>query len=471
MKKRIVRLVLPVILAIGAVGILMVGYGYAATIAIDTFDVGVEIGGNEYSAVVCDRADMDGCEIYVPPPVHLTYTIPNSDSFRVTTVLGGERDMIVTHTTGGGDVEFRVDANNRNVLDVSQVSATAGRGQIQWDGIDGSPLLDNIGLGGLDLTDSGTNDGFQLHLGFSDGDFDLVLSVYTGTNSSSYTLNLTDPIAAPGRIFLLPFDDFTVVDGSGADFSSVGAVVLDIDPQGLGVDLAIDLLETTPYQMDWGDLPDTYSTTLSTDGARHIITDTSALYLGSQVDLETDGLPSPDAEGDNNDNLNDEQGVIEAATDPVDNSGWVNGANGGAITVTVGGSSGCLSGWLDWGEDGNFDAIDDHIINHQPVGVGDNLVTFNVPDNTFGGTDYTYGFYTRIRIYPDTGVPGCSDESVDYFGLVNGGEIEEYYWEYDRPTAITLTTMEATNNSLAIIAAAVALLILLFGGVLFVYKR
>lgn len=461
MKNRVIKIVLPILLAVGAVGILMVGFGYAATIAIDTFDEGDGLGN---PGVICDRADMDGCEFYIPPPVDITYTIPNSNSFLIASVLGGERDMIVTHTTGGGDVEFRVDSNNRNVLDVSQVSATAGRGQLQWDGIDGSASLDTTGLGGVDLTDGGTNDGFQLGVGFSDGAFDLVILVYTGTNYSSYTLNLAAPIDLPGQTFFIPFSDFIVVGGTGADFTSTGAVVLDIEPQGLGVDLAIDFFEVAAYQTDWGDLPDTYRTMPNVNGARHVVTDTTALYLGSQVDLEAYGYPNTAADGDNNDNLNDEQGVVEAATDPVDNSGWITGTNGGAITVTVGGGNGCLSGWLDWGENGDFDATNEHIIDNQAVSQGDSLITFDVPDGTFGGPPYTYGFYSRYRLYPDTGTPGCSDETVDYYASVNGGEVEDYYWEYDRPTAISLTTLEA-GNSPSVIIVALVILILGFSGV------
>ena len=77
---------------------------------------------------------------------------------------------------------------------------------------------------------------------------------------------------------------------------------------------------------DWGDLPDTYRTYTSSDGARHAIQDpderhyipnaqggVAAVWLGSSVDhspnAETNGLPGGNAMGDDGNTTDDENGI------------------------------------------------------------------------------------------------------------------------------------------------------------------
>jgi hypothetical protein len=50
--------------------------------------------------------------------------------------------------------------------------------------------------------------------------------------------------------------------------------------------------------LDYGDLPDSYGTTLAANGARHTIT--PALFMGACVDAELDGQPTANALGDDN---------------------------------------------------------------------------------------------------------------------------------------------------------------------------
>ena len=215
-------------------------------------------------------------------------------------------------------------------------------------------------------------------------------------------------------------------------------------------------------------MPDTYSTTLSEDGANHVISGT--LYLGTQIDYEADGVPSAGADGDDLANFSDEDGIEEADAD-TDGSGWMNGTDGGAITVTVGEGSGCLSGWIDWDEDGNFDATEDQIIDGESVSSGEQEVTFDVPANTFGSAG-NLNFYARFRLYPDTGAPGCNDESVDYYGEVQGGEVEDYVWEYDGPTAVTFSAIDAGPALTSLPALALVVAAVVAGGAgLFIRKR
>ncbi len=62
-------------------------------------------------------------------------------------------------------------------------------------------------------------------------------------------------------------------------------------------------------EIDFGDVPDpTFPTLLVNDGARHIID--GVTFLGGQVDAEADGQPDPNAMGDDNNNIMDEDGVL-----------------------------------------------------------------------------------------------------------------------------------------------------------------
>jgi len=60
---------------------------------------------------------------------------------------------------------------------------------------------------------------------------------------------------------------------------------------------------------DYGDAPDpTYPTVMASNGACHDVGD--IYYLGAAIDAELDGIPDSNAIGDDNDNVDDEDGVV-----------------------------------------------------------------------------------------------------------------------------------------------------------------
>jgi hypothetical protein len=66
--------------------------------------------------------------------------------------------------------------------------------------------------------------------------------------------------------------------------------------------------------LDYGDAPASYGTLLADDGARHQIV--SGFHLGATVDADFDGQPTIGADGDDNDGLDDEDGVVFNTDDP-----------------------------------------------------------------------------------------------------------------------------------------------------------
>ncbi len=154
--------------------------------------------------------------------------------------------------------------------------------------------------------------------------------------------------------------------------------------------------------LDWGDAPIPYPTLSASNGARHVL---SGLYLGNQIDNESNGQPTPFADGDDANGLPDEDGVVFTTA-------LISGSPA-TIQVTVTGAGGILQGWIDWNADGDWADASEQIINNQPVAAGLNNVYFSVPNwatnqNTFA----------RFRISTQTG--------LGYSGFAPNGEVEDY---------------------------------------------
>lgn len=138
-----------------------------------------------------------------------------------TTILGGERDLVLAINDGGDSAELEVDGQLKFSTQLG-VTATA---LVQYDGVDGSSTLDPTGLGGVDLTEM--NQGAGLLLGaFADlAGGTLTVRIYTDAdNASEATINI--PAAATIEEFFVPFSDFTMLGGAAgpADFNNVGAI-------------------------------------------------------------------------------------------------------------------------------------------------------------------------------------------------------------------------------------------------------
>lgn len=182
---------------------------------------------------------------------------------------------------------------------------------------------------------------------------------------------------------------------------------------------------------DYGDLPAAYNLTLSTDdGARHIST---SLFLGATIDGELDGQPSTDAgrsstDGDDGNDNDDEDGVGVIGT-------WQEGANGGTVDIIVSSGNGCLSGWIDWNSNNSFADTGEQVLNMVPVSTGTNRLSFNIPAGVLPTQDF-YDLFSRFRLRPDSGIQGdCSDDTaIALTGLIVGGEVEDHYLRFSRPT-------------------------------------
>ena len=185
----------------------------------------------------------------------------------------------------------------------------------------------------------------------------------------------------------------------------------------------IDIVASPPsgVYMDWGDAPDSYKTTSASNGPRHNYKE--GLYLGGAFDDEVDGIVSADADGDDNDAVDDEESLIKtfqvSTADPGFKKRWTIG-----VTV-LNDPTANVYGWIDFNRNGTFDANEFAMtVAHQ----NDNQVTLEwmMPPGISPGKSYA-----RFRITTDnlahTGGPDDPDERA--YGLASDGEVEDYTLE------------------------------------------
>ncbi|MCD6333451.1 MAG: DUF11 domain-containing protein [Bacteroidales bacterium] len=160
--------------------------------------------------------------------------------------------------------------------------------------------------------------------------------------------------------------------------------------------------EIDDYELDFGDAPDSYQTTQASGGPGHIIIDT--LYLGQQIDTETDGQPSTGADGDDQNGSDDEDGVSF--------SGTFRAFETIQVTVTAS-QAGYLDAWFDFNGDGDWQDSGEQIFNTQLLNAGVNHLSFDIPDTDFSGPTYC-----RFRYSLHGG--------LSFTGIANNGEMEDY---------------------------------------------
>jgi|GEM_PF-1742284 len=217
----------------------------------------------------------------------------------------------------------------------------------------------------------------------------------------------------------------------------------------------------TAAQYDWGDLPDPpYPTLTSRDGPRHVLG--AGLLLGDTVDDELDGQPNSSATGDGDD------GVLILPAPNALHGGWLNGlaadGNGCRYQVTIGGGSGVLQLWMDFGAGLAPVSILDADGAALPGGLlapGVHTVACDVPDGTFDGTG-NRAIAARFRLSSAGGLAAT--------GSAPDGEVEDYIFNFG-PTAVTLRDFRGTAGGGRSVAAAVAVLCLASGGWLLARRR
>lgn len=196
-----------------------------------------------YSPIQAQTGPVDSFDTN-HPVLTLTYAGtaplgPIASSSSGSGILGGERDIEIELLNGATDNTQMRSFVASSVYVLECGSGISGNAQIQWDGPDNSSTLNPTGLGSVDLTDGGSDDIFRLIIISNDEDVTLTFTVYTdGSNYSTYDLFLADNLTR--REIIIPFSNFSVAGGVGANFRNVGAVTLTIPPVS-DLDMRLDL--------------------------------------------------------------------------------------------------------------------------------------------------------------------------------------------------------------------------------------
>jgi hypothetical protein len=165
---------------------------------------------------------------------------------------------------------------------------------------------------------------------------------------------------------------------------------------------------------DHGDAPAPFPTLESANGPTHAILPGYGLGLQSLdgltviVDGEPDGLPDASALGDDNENFDDENGVVFA-------TGLAPGTTA-TVTVTVSlgtNTPGRLQGWIDFNRDGDWADAGEQVFTNMTLAAGTHALTVNVPSTAVPGTTFA-----RFRYGPES--------NLSYAGPSSAGEVEDH---------------------------------------------
>ncbi len=208
--------------------------------------------------------------------------------------------------------------------------------------------------------------------------------VVAGDNALSFTVPCTASSGTSYARFRL---------SSAGGLGSAGAA-----PDGEVEDYAVALGD-----VDFGDAPDSYGTTLGVNGPRHRLV--AGFSLGATEVAEAQGQPSVGANA-----AVDDDGVTLPA------GGFVacsTASIGVSLTNTAGIATPRLDAWIDWDGDGHFDDPRDRIASGLALVSGANTVTVNVPCDAKSALSYA-----RFRL--------SSAGVATPLGAAADGEVEDY---------------------------------------------
>jgi hypothetical protein len=142
-------------------------------------------------------------------------------------IVGTRRGIAVRNLLGAGPTTAGVAGGNLTVLVTATTPDSRGEARLSWDGDTNPNVLNPSGLGSVNLTTANAG-GLRVRVTSSSAArAELAFTVHSGSGNSSRASRLLPLIAAPTEIFV-PFGEFIVVAGTGANFTAVGAIELTV---------------------------------------------------------------------------------------------------------------------------------------------------------------------------------------------------------------------------------------------------
>ena len=150
-------------------------------------------------------------------------------------IIGGQRDVTVSRTRGAGGVQFSSNAIPSALL-FSTDFGTSGLAVIEYDGVDNSSAFNPIGLGGVDVTQSGVNKGVSITGGADLPGATILFELFSAPGQSSSFLFATPVDLSGSTTSFIPFTSFT----GTADPTNLGALRVTLtNPNSADVELQL----------------------------------------------------------------------------------------------------------------------------------------------------------------------------------------------------------------------------------------
>ena len=193
-------------------------------------------------------------------------------------------------------------------------------------------------------------------------------------------------------------------------FSSAGV----IEANGPAVDGEVEDHVVRMLGVDFGDAPDSALTAFASNGPRHGVDPTSALYLGSCVDTEQDGQPGVSADGDDGGAGSSAAGACVGSDDEdgVVFNGSFTACKNAALSVTAN-AAGRMDAWIDFNGDADFGDAGEQVFANTALAAGNNALSVAVPCASTGGNKLS-----RFR-FSSVGGLGIGGAAAD-------GEVEDH---------------------------------------------
>ncbi|MGB3918864.1 MAG: SdrD B-like domain-containing protein, partial [Thiothrix litoralis] len=244
------------------------------------------------------------------------------------------------------------------------------------------------------------------------------------TSLSSYTLTTQNADSKTDNNRYTDIRDSDAANNAGT--AEIAFTVGSSGQNNHGLDFGYQAAATTPtVAKDYGDIPDSYHTKQSNNGASHTIV--ANFSLGATVDGETDGQPTAAADGDGA----DEDGVHFITPLLPGESALI-----AVGTTQTNVATAYLNGWIDFNHDGDFADANEHIITDQTIAsVYTTLALLaNIPADAIPGDTYA-----RFRL--------SSASGTSYDGAATDGEVEDYKVTITAPSRVGDTVWLDTNQN------------------------
>ncbi len=190
--------------------------------------------------------------------------------------------------------------------------------------------------------------------------------------------------------------------------STVGSIAGKTEPLAEGWDMVF-VLGTDEYFMefDFGDAPfERYPTFFGQNGARHIYN--PKVYLGKYIDTEPTGQSEHTATGDDNTDLDDEDGIKFTA--PI-------GAGQTTTVEVIASCRGYLNAWMDFNNNGSWADPGEQIFKDELIPAGQSYLPVPIP-----GDAVPPPVFSRFRF--------STEPELYFVGIAIDGEVEDYYADY-----------------------------------------